>query len=149
MKIIERKNEIELKCVDRLIKATDISTAVYPGFPTDMQPIFMSVMTTAIGRSVIKETIFDGRFSHVNDLIRMGAIINIAGDVAIIDGVRNLKAAKLQAKDIRSGVALTIAALAAEGVSEVTNVRQVDRGYMRFDETLSNIGANIKRVSSI
>lgn len=146
VKISEFEYAIKVKCNSNHIGAADITTSVYPGFPTDMQPIFMALMTTARGTSRIKETLYDGRFNHVTDLIKMGAIIEIHKDTAVVKGVEKLEGAHLKARDLRSGAALALAGLAAEGVTEVCNVYEVDRGYERLDEVLSKVGAEIKRV---
>ena len=146
VEISEFEHSIKVECRSKDIKATDIITRVHPGFPTDMQPIFMALMTIANGTSQIKETLYDGRFTHVKDLTKMGAIIRIDKDTATVKGVKRLKCSKVKARDIRSGAAMTLAGLAAEGITEVSNVYEVDRGYEKLDEVLSKVGAEIKRV---
>lgn len=144
--IFEYENEIRVDCMSISVKATDITTRVYPGFPTDMQPIFMALMMSANGTSRIKETLYDGRFGHVEDLRKMGASIEIDADTAIVRGVKEIKGTRIIARDIRSGAALALAGLDASGMTEISNVYQIDRGYEGLETTLSGVGAEIKRV---
>lgn len=130
----------------KAIKATNIKTMPYPGFPTDMQSQFLTLMTVAKGTSIIVESIFENRYKYVNELIRMGANVVIEGNTAIVQGVNFLKPATLEAKDLRGGAALIEAALMAEGRSEIYGVKYVERGYENIIEKLSNIGANITKV---
>jgi UDP-N-acetylglucosamine 1-carboxyvinyltransferase len=146
LKISQSERAVKVESTSKHVKATDVTTAVYPGFPTDMQPILMALMATADGASRIRETLYDGRFTHVDDLKKMGALIEIDGDVAVVEGVEELKCANVKARDLRSGAALTLAGLVAEGVTEVSGVYQIDRGYDRLDETLSRVGAKVKRI---
>jgi len=128
------------------IRSVDIKTQPYPGFPTDMQAQFMVLMSLARGLSVISETIFENRFIHVSELRRMGADIRIQGDSAIIQGVEGLSGAPVMATDLRASASLVLAGLAAEGVTEVSRVYHLDRGYEGLDKKLAKLGANIKRV---
>ena len=128
------------------IRSVDIKTQPYPGFPTDMQAQFMVLMSLARGLSVISETIFENRFIHVSELRRMGADIRIQGDSAIIQGVEGLSGAPVMATDLRASASLVLAGLAAEGVTEVSRVYHLDRGYEDLDKKLAKLGANIKRV---
>jgi UDP-N-acetylglucosamine 1-carboxyvinyltransferase len=128
------------------IRSVDIKTQPYPGFPTDMQAQFMVLMSLARGLSVISETIFENRFIHVSELRRMGADIRIQGDSAIIQGVESLSGAPVMATDLRASASLILAGLAAEGVTEVSRVYHLDRGYEGLDKKLAKLGANIKRV---
>jgi UDP-N-acetylglucosamine 1-carboxyvinyltransferase len=128
------------------IRSVDIKTQPYPGFPTDMQAQFMVLMSLARGLSVISETIFENRFIHVSELRRMGADIRIQGDSAIIHGVEGLSGAPVMATDLRASASLVLAGLAAEGVTEVSRVYHLDRGYEGLDKKLAMLGANIKRV---
>jgi UDP-N-acetylglucosamine 1-carboxyvinyltransferase len=128
------------------IRSVDIKTQPYPGFPTDMQAQFMVLMSLARGLSVLSETIFENRFIHVSELRRMGADIRIQGDSAIIQGVESLSGAPVMATDLRASASLILAGLAAEGVTEVSRVYHLDRGYERLDKKLAKLGANIKRV---
>jgi UDP-N-acetylglucosamine 1-carboxyvinyltransferase len=128
------------------IRSVDVKTQPYPGFPTDMQAQFMVLMSLARGLSVICETIFENRFIHVSELRRMGADIRIQGDSAIIQGVEGLSGAPVMATDLRASASLILAGLAAEGVTEVSRVYHLDRGYEGLDKKLSRLGADVKRV---
>ncbi len=127
------------------IKATNISTAPYPGFATDLQAQFMAMMTLADGKSTITETIFENRFMHVPELCRMGAHINIAGNKAIVTGISSLSGAEVMASDLRASVSLIIAGLAAKGLTKVKRVYHLDRGYQRLERKLRSCGARITR----
>jgi UDP-N-acetylglucosamine 1-carboxyvinyltransferase len=128
------------------IRSVDVKTQPYPGFPTDMQAQFMVLMSMARGLSVISETIFENRFIHVSELRRMGADIRIEGDSAIIQGVESLSGAPVMASDLRASASLVLAGLAAEGLTEVSRVYHLDRGYEGLDKKLVKLGANIKRM---
>jgi UDP-N-acetylglucosamine 1-carboxyvinyltransferase len=128
------------------IRSVDIKTQPYPGFPTDMQAQFMVLMSLARGLSVISETIFENRFIHVSELRRMGADIRIQGDSAIIQGVESLGGAPVMATDLRASASLVLAGLAADGVTEVSRVYHLDRGYEELDKKLGKLGASIERV---
>lgn len=128
------------------LKPLNITTAPYPGFPTDLQAQFMAVSTVIKGTSIITENIFKSRFLHALELNRMGAQINIEDNVAIINGVKKLSGAKVMASDLRASVALVIAGLCAEGETEVSRIYHLDRGYERLEEKLKGLGATIKRV---
>jgi UDP-N-acetylglucosamine 1-carboxyvinyltransferase len=130
----------------RRIRSIDVKTAPYPGFPTDMQAQLMVLMSLSKGLSVISETIFENRFIHVSELKRMGADIRIQGNSAVIQGVENLSGAQVMATDLRASASLVLAGLAAEGVTEVSRVYHLDRGYEGLDQKLSKLGAHIKRV---
>ena len=123
-----------------------IQTLPYPGFPTDMQAQMMALLSIANGTSIISETVFENRFKHAEELIRMGANIKIFGRVAIIKGVKELTGAKTTAKDLRGGASLVLAGLTARGVTEVENVYHIERGYENFDLELRKLGANIKKL---
>ncbi|RKZ33660.1 UDP-N-acetylglucosamine 1-carboxyvinyltransferase, partial [bacterium] len=125
----------------------DIITDPYPGFPTDLQPIIMAVLTRANGTSVIWERIFENRFIHIMELQRMGAEITISGDRATVVGVERLDGAEVMASDIRAGAALTVAALGAFGITTLQRVYHIDRGYQRLEERLNSLGAKITRKS--
>lgn len=131
---------------NKRIRSTDVKTQPYPGFPTDMQAQFMVLMSLARGLSVITETIFENRFIHVSELLRMGADIRIKGNSAIIQGVDHLSSAPVMATDLRASASLVLAGLVAEGVTEVSRVYHLDRGYEGLDQKLAKLGANIKRV---
>ncbi len=129
-------------------RPTDLKTLPYPGFPTDMQPQMMALLSIADGTSVITETIFDSRFKQAEELGRMGARIRNEGRTAIIKGVPRLSGALVEATDLRSGASLVIAGLAAEGRTIVGGVKNVDRGYERIELKLRGLGADVRRVTS-
>jgi UDP-N-acetylglucosamine 1-carboxyvinyltransferase len=124
----------------------DVRTAPHPGFPTDLQAQFMALMCLSTGTSVIRETIFENRFMHVPELMRMGADIAIHGGEAVVQGKQSLSGAPVMATDLRASVCLVLAGLAAEGETEVLRVYHLDRGYERIEEKLSGIGARIRRI---
>ncbi|MBN7755438.1 UDP-N-acetylglucosamine 1-carboxyvinyltransferase [Nitratireductor aquimarinus] len=130
------------------INPVDITTQPFPGFPTDLQAQFMGLMTMAKGRSHITETIFENRFMHVQELARLGANISLSGQTAVVDGVSELRGAPVMATDLRASASLVIAALAAQGQTEVNRVYHLDRGFERLEEKLSACGAVIERISS-
>jgi len=140
------RNRIAISPAKSLKALSMIRTMPYPGFPTDIQSPFMALCTKASGSSMFVETIFENRFQHVEELVRMGADIRIDGRVAVIRGVPGLSGAKVVAKELRGGAALVIAALAAEGVTEIDGVGFIDRGYEQFETVLANLGARIIRV---
>ncbi len=133
-------------CADGPLKATNLSTAPYPGLATDMQAQLMSLLTKAQGTSVLTETIFENRYMHVPELARMGADIEVSGRTAIVRGVERLTGAEVMATDLRASMSLVIAALAAEGETQVRRIYHLDRGYERLEEKLSLVGAQIERV---
>jgi UDP-N-acetylglucosamine 1-carboxyvinyltransferase len=124
----------------------DVSTAPFPGFPTDLQAQLMALMTRAKGTSRITETIFENRFMHVQELARLGARIHLDGDTAQIEGVDRLTGAPVMATDLRASVSLVIAALAAEGETMVNRVYHLDRGFERLEDKLAACGATIERL---
>jgi UDP-N-acetylglucosamine 1-carboxyvinyltransferase len=130
------------------LMAVDVTTAPFPGFPTDLQAQFMALMTRASGTSHITETIFENRFMHVQELVRLGARINLDGETATIEGVDRLKGAPVMATDLRASVSLVIAALAAEGETMVNRVYHLDRGFERLEDKLARCGAAIERISA-
>ncbi len=130
----------------RSIKPVNVKTLEYPGFPTDMQAQIMSLMSLAEGTSVINETIFENRFTHVAELRRMGADIQTDGRTAIIKGVPKLSAAPVMATDLRASASLILAGLAAEGETVISRIYHLDRGYDTIEQKLSALGADIKRV---
>jgi UDP-N-acetylglucosamine 1-carboxyvinyltransferase len=129
------------------ISPVEVTTAPFPGFPTDLQAQLMALMTRAKGASHITETIFENRFMHVQELARFGAKIALDGETATIDGVDRLRGAPVMATDLRASVSLVIAALAAEGETMVNRIYHLDRGFERLEEKLSACGANIERIS--
>jgi len=128
------------------IKSVDIKTQPYPGFPTDMQAQFMVLMSIATGTSMISETIFENRFIHVSELRRMGADIQVSGNVAIVKGTPHLSAAQVMATDLRASASLILAGLVAEGTTEVNRVYHLDRGYQSLEKKFAALGATISRV---
>ena len=126
-------------------KPFNIVTEPHPGFPTDLQAQYMALMSIANGETFIKETIFENRFMHVPELMRMGAKISVNNEEAIVTGVRKLKGSKVMASDLRASMCLILGALAASGTSEIDGVFHLDRGYENLKDKLSNLGANIKR----
>lgn len=145
VEISEELSSIHIKA-DGNIKAVDIKTHPYPGFPTDMQAQMTSLLSVARGSSIIIETIFENRFMYVSELKRMGAKIKIEGRSAIIEGTDKLLGAQVKATDLRAGAALILAGLAAEGTTEISDIEHIDRGYVKIDEKLRSLGANITRV---
>ncbi len=129
------------------LRGVDIKTLPFPGFPTDLQAPLLAALTIAKGTSIITETIFENRFKHVDELGRMGAKIKVEGRTAIIRGVPKLSGAIVAAQDLRAGAALVMAALAAEGLSEIEHVYHIDRGYEALEKRLRQLGANIRRVT--
>jgi UDP-N-acetylglucosamine 1-carboxyvinyltransferase len=132
---------------NREIRAQDITTSPYPGFPTDMQAQFMVMMTQAEGTSIITETIFDRRFSHVNELLRLGANIEVTGDKAIVRGKTPLSGAEILATDLRASASLVLAGLLASGETIINDVEHLSRGYENIEEKLKALGAHIERMT--
>jgi len=135
-----------LRVCGSVARAVDVKTLPYPGFPTDMQAQFMGFLTMTQGSGIVIETVFENRFMHVNELVRMGADIKIDSRSAVVEGVPCLTGTQVRATDLRAGAALVVAGLAAEGVTEVRDVFHIDRGYCGFEEKLRRIGARIVRV---
>ena len=128
------------------INPADVTTDPFPGFPTDLQAQFMALMTLAKGQSRIRETIFENRFMHVQELARLGAKIRLDGDLAVVEGVERLKGAPVMATDLRASVSLVIGALAAEGETQINRVYHLDRGFEALEAKLGRCGAQIERV---
>jgi UDP-N-acetylglucosamine 1-carboxyvinyltransferase len=129
------------------ITPQDITTSPYPGFPTDLQAQFMILMTQAQGTSIITETIFDRRFSHVNELLRLGADIEVQGDKALIKGRTPLSGAEVVATDLRASASLVLAGLVASGETTISEIGHLDRGYEKIEEKLRGLGASIERIT--
>lgn len=129
-------------------RATDISTLPYPGFPTDLQPLAVSMLTVAEGMSIVTENIYDARFVYIDELRRMGADVHVEGHYAVVRGVEDLMGAEVHAADLRAGAALVVCGLAARGQTIVEDVVHIDRGYERFEEKLTELGADISRVEA-
>jgi UDP-N-acetylglucosamine 1-carboxyvinyltransferase len=131
------------------IKAADVVTEEYPGFPTDMQAQYMALATQAEGTSIITENIFENRFMHALEMVRMGANIKIEGRRAVVRGPSPLSAAAVLASDLRASASLVLAALVAEGESIIDRVYHIDRGYENIEEKLKGVGAQIRRIGEI
>lgn len=142
-KIVTRKNEIEMQAPKRL-KAVDIKTMPYPGFPTDMQSLFATSLTIAKGTSIIVENLFENRYKYTQELIRMGAKISIEGKTAVIKGVRKLYGANVKATDLRGGASLVMAGMVAKGDTKIENIEYILRGYEKFDQKLNRLGIDIR-----
>ena len=142
--VTEEADGLRVSADGRLCPLT-LSTAPFPGFPTDMQAQFMAMLTRAEGTSVLTETIFENRYMHVPELARMGADIQVHGRTAIVKGVEKLAGAPVMATDLRASMGLILAGLAAEGETQVLRVYHLDRGYERLEEKLSAVGADIER----
>lgn len=146
--IHEYDDAVRVDARDRKLTCTQIKTLPYPGFPTDMQPQMAVALALSEGTSVITESIFENRFKYVDELVRMGAMIQVEGNVAIITGIERYTSADIVAPDLRAGAALVIAALSADGYSTVDSIQYIQRGYERFDEKLRGLGAEIALVGS-
>ena len=129
------------------LKAVSFRTSEYPAFPTDMQAQFMAVNCVAEGAAKVSETIFENRFMHVNELLRLGAHIEVDGHTAVVQGVERLSGASVMATDLRASASLVIAGLVAEGATTVDRIYHLDRGYDRMEAKLRQLGAQIERVS--
>ncbi len=145
-KVVVGKNSVELTAPKGL-NPVDVTTAVYPGFPTDMQAQWIAMMSVAKGASTVTDTIYHDRFSHVPELTRLGADIEMKENVALIRGVKKLKGTKVMSTDLRASAALILAALVAEGETEVLRVYHLDRGYESIEKKLTSLGASMKRVA--
>ena len=143
--IEENIDDIHVKGPE-VIKGITIKTLPYPGFPTDMQAQVMAMMCIAKGQSEVTETVFENRFMHVDELVRMGANIRISGRAAMLDGVPKLLGCKVRATDLRAGAAMILAGLVAEGTTEITDIYHIDRGYEGIVAKLQNLGGDIIRV---
>ena len=138
------KRKIEIQSPKKL-KAVDIKTMPYPGFPTDMQSIFATTLTTAKGTSVIVENIFENRYKYTQELVRMGAKISIEGKTAIIKGVRKLYGTNVKATDLRGGAALVLAGVMSKGTTIIDDIEYILRGYEKFDKKLEKLNIDIKK----
>ncbi|MDD9977561.1 MAG: UDP-N-acetylglucosamine 1-carboxyvinyltransferase [Boseongicola sp.] len=144
----ETKDGLKVARKNGRVSAVNVRTEPFPGFPTDLQAQMMALLCTAEGVSVLEETIFENRFMHAPELLRMGADIDISGGTATVTGVERLKGAPVMATDLRASVSLILAGLAAEGETVVSRVYHLDRGYEHVEEKLGAVGAKIERVSS-
>ncbi len=148
VKLEYNDRSIIIDATDTEIRNVDVSTAVFPGFPTDMQAQWTAFMTMAGGASTITDTIYFDRFKHVPELNRLGANIEVMRNSAVVKGVDNLKGAKVMSTDLRASACLVLAGLAAEGATEVLRIYHLDRGYQRIEEKLGILGADIERVQT-
>ncbi|WP_045212088.1 UDP-N-acetylglucosamine 1-carboxyvinyltransferase [Desulfonatronovibrio magnus] len=146
VKVVMQDKGVQISADDKL-SCVDVVTLPYPGFPTDMQAQIMALMCVARGSGVIKETIFENRFMHALELIRMGANIKLSGQNAVVRGGKKLMGAPVMASDLRASAALVLAGLVAEGTTEVSRIYHLDRGYESMEKKLSKVGARIERVS--
>ncbi len=144
--LVETNQGVKVSRANGALKGVDMMTEPFPGFPTDLQAQFMALMTVAEGASMITETIFENRFMHAPELMRMGANINLQGTSAIVRGVARLSGAPVMATDLRASVSLVLAGLAAEGETVLNRVYHLDRGYERLEEKLTDCGAEIERL---
>ncbi len=147
VEVTETPDGLKVKRRGERAKAVDVTTEVFPGFPTDLQAQMMAMLCTAQGTSVLEEKIFENRFMHAPELVRMGADIEVHGGTATVHGVDRLKGAPVMATDLRASVSLILAGLAAEGETLVSRVYHLDRGYEHVEEKLGAVGAQIERVS--
>ena len=145
--VSETEAGVKVRRQNGRVRAVNVRTEVYPGFPTDLQAQMMAVLTMAEGTSVLEETIFENRFMHAPELVRMGADIEVHGGTATVRGVERLKGAPVMATDLRASVSLILAGLAAEGETRVNRVYHLDRGYEALEQKLGAVGARIERVS--
>jgi UDP-N-acetylglucosamine 1-carboxyvinyltransferase len=147
--LVENVNATSLRVHNgRKLVGSDVITEEYPGFPTDMQAQYMALATQAEGTSVITETIFENRFLHASEMMRMGANISIDGRKAVVRGPAKLSGTTVQASDLRASAGLVLAALVAEGETNIERVYHIDRGYERIVEKLQTVGAQIERIHS-
>jgi UDP-N-acetylglucosamine 1-carboxyvinyltransferase len=146
--VIDTESGVRVSRNGNGLEPVDVETQPFPGFPTDLQAQLMALMTRAHGTSVIRETIFENRFMHVQELARLGADIKLHGDTATIKGVRSLRGAPVMATDLRASVSLVIAGLMAEGETTINRVYHLDRGFERLEEKLSRCGARIERLTA-
>lgn len=148
VKLLQGNDKLVLDAENSSVKSIDVSTSVYPGFPTDMQAQWTAYMTLADSISTVTDTIYLDRFNHVPELNRLGANIELINNSAVIKGVKKLKGAKVMSTDLRASASLVLAGLAAEGATEVLRIYHLDRGYQRIEEKLSALGADIERVAT-
>ncbi|MFP4697958.1 MAG: UDP-N-acetylglucosamine 1-carboxyvinyltransferase [Eubacteriales bacterium] len=146
--IVEEDDEALHILAKEPLKSTHVKTLPYPGFPTDMQPQMTALLCLADGTSVITESIFENRFRYIDELSRMGAIVKVEGNTAIIDGIAKYTGAEVSAPDLRAGAALILAGLAADGITTINHLDYIDRGYEKIEKKFQLLGADVARVSS-
>lgn len=144
-KVVSEENSIYLDA-EKEVSSVDITTAPYPGFPTDLQAQFVSLLTQAVGTATVREEIFETRFMHIPELQRLGADIKLEGNAAVVKGKTVLKGAPVMASDLRASASLVIAGLVAKGTTTVHRIYHLDRGYEKFEERLQSLGAKIERI---
>ncbi len=145
-KISIRGSNMHISGPTRLRSIDSIRTLPYPGFPTDMQAQIVAALTVARGTSIMVETVFENRYKHVEELARMGANIKLEGRMAVIKGIKQLTGASVTARDLRGGAALVLAGLAADGETEISDIKHIERGYEKIEDKLARAGADIRRV---
>ena len=143
--IEEYDDAIRVYMDDREFKCANVKTQPYPGFPTDLQPQILTLLSVANGTSLVTENVWDSRFKYIDELVRMGAHVTVEGKVAAVEGTDSLKGAPVSATDLRAGAALVIAGLMARGVTEIYNIKYIDRGYENLEEKFRKLGAQIAR----
>jgi UDP-N-acetylglucosamine 1-carboxyvinyltransferase len=146
VQLFVNENSVELVAPES-IRPVDVTTAIYPGFPTDLQAQWIALMSIANGSAVVKDTIYFDRFNHVPELNRLGANIELEKNVAVVKGVKGLRGAKVMSTDLRASASLILAGLVAEGTTEVLRVYHIDRGYEKVEQKLQGLGADITRVA--
>jgi len=147
-RIFREQNQISIDATTNELNPVSITTSIYPGFPTDMQAQWTSLMSIVNGVSTVTDTIYFDRFKHVPELNRLGAQIDLDQNTAVVTGVNKLKGAKVMSTDLRASASLVLAGLIAEGKTEVLRVYHLDRGYQRIEEKLKSLGADIQRIES-
>ena len=145
--IVEEGDDSVRVYYDGKLKGVNVKTAPYPGFPTDIQQPMSTLLSIVPGRSLITESIWESRHKHIDELKKMGANIKVEGRVAIIDGVSNLTGAVVKATDLRAGAAMVIAGLIADGITEITSIEHIDRGYPHIEDKFKRLGADVRRVN--
>ena len=143
-RVVEDRKSIYL-CADKNLVATEIKTMPYPGFPTDLQPLFSTFLTTCKGTSIVTENIFENRYKYMQEVKRMGAKCTVEGKTLIIKGVKRLYGANVESTDLRGGAALMLAGISAKGITKLTKVEYILRGYENLDVKLNKLGARITR----
>lgn len=141
----EGEDSVRVYC-DKVTKGCNIKTLPYPGFPTDLQQPMSALLSVSVGRSLVNESVWEGRFKFLDELKKMGANVKVEGKLAVIDGIEVLSGAEVIATDLRAGAAMVIAGLVAEGITTVSNIKHIDRGYENIERKFSLLGANIQRV---
>ena len=145
---VEERDDSVRVCADKPLMKANVKTLPYPGFPTDLQPQMVTLLSVAQGTSIVTESVWDNRFQYVDELRRLGAQISVDGKVAVVEGVEMLSGAPVKATDLRAGASMIIAGLMADGITEISELRHIDRGYEDLEEKLRALGAQIVRKTS-